>query len=325
MRLGYPCVSLLLNRTTNHDCTLRTATPERLRALIAQNLADLRMILEHNLAQGWLMFRIGSSVIPFASHPVNTLDWQEEFSADLAAIGAFARQHGMRLSFHPGQYTVLNAPDPTVVERAKAEIAYSAAFLDALGMDTACKIVIHLGGAYGDRQAALRRFVEMVNSLEERSRRRLVIENDERIWSPADALWVSERTGLPVVFDNLHYQANPGPGELDELLARIFATWDPGVDGPPKVHFSSQAADGRPGHHADYADPAEFQAWVERWSRFGDFDLMLEAKAKDRALQALRREGHLGFLPEEQPVVATEALRPTSSFLPRFSRMHCIF
>ncbi len=286
MRLGYPCVSLLLDRTTNHDCTLRTAGPERLRALIAQNLADLRAILEHNLAHGWLMFRIGSSVIPFASHPVNTLDWQNEFGAELAAIGAFARQHGMRLSFHPGQYTVLNAPDPAIVERAKAEIAYSAAFLDALSMDASCKIVIHLGGAYGDRDAARARFVDTVNRLDESSRRRLVIENDERLWTPADALWVSERTALPVVFDSLHYQANPGPGELDELLARIFATWGP-ADGPPKVHFSSQAAGGRSGHHADYADPAEFQAWVERWSRFGDFDLMLEAKAKDRALQAL--------------------------------------
>lgn len=312
MRLGYPCVSLLLNRTTNHDCTLRMATPERLRFLIAQNLSDLRAILEHNLAHGWLLFRIGSSVIPFASHPVNTLDWLEEFGAELAAIGAFARRHGMRLSFHPGQYTVLNAPEPAVVERAKAEIAYSAAFLDALGMDTSCKIVIHLGGAYGDREAARMRFVETVNQLEERSRRRLVIENDERIWTPADALWISERTGLPVVFDNLHYQVNPGPGELDELLARIFATWGP-ADGLPKVHFSSKAADGRLGHHADYVDPVEFQLWIERWSRFGDFDLMIEAKAKDRALLGLN-------LPKRESPSAMAV--STFGDFPLFARVH---
>ncbi|MCX7607629.1 MAG: UV DNA damage repair endonuclease UvsE [Anaerolineales bacterium] len=286
MRLGYPCVSLLLGRTTNHDCTLRTATPEHLRALIAQNLADLRAILEHNLSNGWLMFRIGSSIIPFASHPVNTLDWQSEFGQELAEIGQFARQHNMRLSFHPGQYTVLNTPDPAILERAKAEIAYSAAFLDALGMDLSCKIVVHLGGVYGDREAAQVRFVETVNGLGQASRRRLVIENDERLWSPADALWISERTGLPVVFDSLHYRANPGPGDLETLLERIFATWGP-EDGPPKVHFSSQALGARPGHHAEYADPEEFQTWIERWSCFGDFDLMLEAKAKDLALRAL--------------------------------------
>lgn len=288
-RFGYPCVSRLTGRTTNHETILRAATPEKLRALARQNLADLREILRHNLRHGWLLFRIGSSVIPFASHPVNTLDWRTEFQADLQEIGAFARQHGMRLSFHPGQYTVLNSPDPEIVRRAIEEIAYSAAFLDALGMDTASKIVIHLGGTYGDKPAALARFVETVTRLDETLRRRLVIENDERSYAPADALWVSERTGLPVVFDNLHYTAHPGPGALDDLLERVFATWEP-ADGPPKVHFSSQAPGGRPGHHADYADPQEFRDWMARWARFGEFDLMLEAKAKDEALLALTTE-----------------------------------
>lgn len=286
MRIGYPCVSRLTGRTTNHETILRAATPEKLRALARQNLADLREILRHNLAHGWLLFRIGSSVIPFASHPVNTLDWQAEFRDELTDIGAFARQHDMRLSFHPGQYTVLNSPDPEIVRRAIEEIAYSAAFLDVLGMDTTCKIVIHLGGTYGDKPAALGRFVETATTLRDSLRRRLVIENDERCYAPADALWVSERTGLPVVFDNLHYAANPGPGALDDLLARVFATWKP-ADGVPKVHFSSQAPGSRPGHHADYANPDEFRDWLARWSRFGDFDLMLEAKAKDAALLAL--------------------------------------
>ncbi len=285
-RFGYPCVSRLIGRTTNHETVLRAATPEKLRALARQNLADLREILRHNLAHGWLLFRIGSSVIPFASHPVNTLDWQAEFRSDLDEIGAFARQSATRLSFHPGQYTVLNSPHPQIVHRAIEEIAYSAAFLDALGMDTASKIVIHLGGTYGHKPAALSRFVETVQTLPNSLRRRLVIENDERSYTPADALWVSEHTGLPVVFDNLHYAANPGPGTLDDLLERVFATWKT-EDGPPKVHFSSQAPGGRIGNHADYADPDEFRHWLARWAQFGNFDLMLEAKAKDKALLAL--------------------------------------
>lgn len=295
MRVGYPCVSRLTGRTTNHETVLRAATPDKLRALTRQNLADLREILRHNLAHGWLLFRIGSSVVPFASHPVNMLDWQAEFRDDLTEIGAFAREHDMRLSFHPGQYTVLNSPDPEIVRRAIEEIAYSAAFLDSLGMDAASKIVIHLGGIYGDKPAALSRFVETVATLGDSLRSRLVIENDERSYTPADALWVSARAGLPVVFDNLHYAANPGPGHLDDLLARIFATWQP-ADGVPKVHFSSQAAGGRIGHHADYADPDEFHTWLARWSQFGDFDLMLEAKAKDEALKdVLRLSGYPGI------------------------------
>lgn len=295
MRVGYPCVSRLTGRTTNHETVLRAATPEKLRVLTRQNLADLREILRHNLARGWLLFRIGSSLVPFASHPVNTLDWQAEFRDDLGEIGAFARQHDMRLSLHPGQYTVLNSPNPEIVRRAIQEIAYSAALLDSLGMDTASKIVIHLGGTYGDKPAALVRFVEAVHALDDSLRRRLVIENDERSYTPADALWVSEHTSLPVVFDNLHYAANPGPDALDDLLGRVFATWQP-ADGVPKVHFSSQAPGGRIGNHADFADPDEFRNWLARWSQFGDFDLMLEAKAKDEALLALSSQ-HLTPLP----------------------------
>ena len=288
-RKGYACVSRLTGRTTNHDCTLRTATPERLRALIRQNLDDLRAILEHNLEHGWLLFRIGSSVIPFGSHPVNRLAWWREFQSDLTAVGALIEANGMRVSFHPGQYTVLNSPDPQIVRRAVAEIKYSARFLSELGLDASHKIVIHIGGTYGDKPAAASRFCETVNGLKSDLRSRLVIENDERSYTPADALAVSKRTRLPVVFDNLHYGANPGEGDLDGLLKNVFATWRK-RDGYPKVHFSSQAAGGRLGQHSPNADPTEFKRWIECWTRHGDFDLMLEAKEKDRALLDLENQ-----------------------------------
>lgn len=285
-RKGYPCVSLLLGRTTNHECTLRNASPEKLRALIRQNLDDLRAILEHNREHGWTLFRVGSSVIPFGSHPVNGIRWWREFGKDLKEIGSAVRAEEMRLSFHPGQYTVLNSPDPGIVARAVDEIAYSARFLTELGLDSANKIVIHLGGTYGDKPAAMDRFCATVDGLAPDLRRRIVIENDERSYTPADALAVSKRTKLPVVFDNLHYTANPGEGDLDDLLRAVFATWRK-ADGRPKVHFSSQAAGGRVGNHAANADAAEFKTWVERWGRHGDFDLMLEAKNKDQALLEL--------------------------------------
>ncbi len=286
-RSGYPCVSLLIGRTTNHECTLRTVTPEKLRSLIRQNLDDLQAILEHNLEHGWLLFRIGSSVIPFGSHPVNQIPWWHEYQTDLKRIGAFARKNDMRLSFHPGQYTVLNSPDPQIVDRAIAELAYSARFLTELGLDASHKIVIHLGGTYGDKAAAIDRFCATINDLNIELTQRIVIENDERSYTPADALAVSKRTKLPVVFDNLHYTANPGSGELNDLLKAIFATWRK-KDGHPKVHFSSQAPGGRVGNHAPHADPAEFNTWVTHWSSHGDFDLMLEAKNKDQALLELR-------------------------------------
>lgn len=287
-RFGYACVSQMTGRSTNHACQLKSATPQKLRGLIARNLADLRAILEHNLARGWLLFRIGSSCIPFASHPVNTLRWRDEFAAPLAEIGAFARANGIRLMMHPGQYTILNSPSEQTRQAARAELDYSARLLDALGLDAQHKIVIHIGGVYGDKAAAGARFVEQVAQLPARIRCRLTIEHEERGYTLEEALAISQQCALPVVYDNLHHALNPGEQPLNALLPQVFATWGRD-DGPPEVHFSSQAAGARPGTHAIDADPDEFAAVVRRCAALGDFDLMLEVKGKDAALEKVLR------------------------------------
>ncbi len=282
-RFGYACVSQMTGRSTNHACQLKSATPEKLRELIARNLTDLRAILEHNLAHGWLLFRIGSSCIPFASHPVNTLRWWDEFAAPLAEIGAFARANGMRLMMHPGQYTILNSPSEQTRQAARAELDYSVRLLEALGMDEQHKVVIHVGGVYGDKAGAGAFFVQQVAELPVRIRRRLTIEHEERGYTLEDVLSISQQSGLPAVYDNLHDVLNPSERPLDDLLPQIFATWG-AEDGPPEVHFSSQAAGARPGTHAHDADPDAFSAVLQRCAAAGDFDLMLEAKGKDAAL-----------------------------------------
>ena len=125
------------------------------------------------------------------------------------------------------------------------------------------EILFNIGGVYGDKAAAIDRFCETVDRLAPDLRRRIVIENDERHYNPADVLAISRRTDLPVVFGSLPYSVNSGEGELDGWLRAIFTTWSE-ADGLPKVHFSSQAADGRIGNHAAEADPLEFKHWVKR-------------------------------------------------------------
>lgn len=283
-RYGYACISQLTGLTTNHATQLKYSTPEKLRQLIEQNIADIRVILAHNLAHGWLMFRVGSSFIPFASHPVNTLVWWKEYAVPLAEIGAFVRANNMRLMMHPGQYTILNSLDERTRVNAIAELDYSARLLDAMGLDVSHKLVIHVGGVYGDKPAATARFIEQALVLPAHIRQRLTIEHEEHAYNLADVLGISRQTGLPVVYDNLHFDAYPTAEPLDELLPQVFATW--GVaDGPPEVHFSSQAVGARLGTHAEFADADQFLRVINQCRQFGDFDVMLEAKGKDAALQ----------------------------------------
>ena len=135
MSIGYASKTLAAPGARMQSVVQRLATPDRLAQAIDGNLRALDAALDYQAKNGIHLFRISSDVIPFGSSPVNALDWMRDFEPHLAALGRKARRHGIRLSMHPGQYTVLNSPDADVVERAKLDLAYHAAFLDALGMD----------------------------------------------------------------------------------------------------------------------------------------------------------------------------------------------
>jgi UV DNA damage endonuclease len=80
-------------------------------------------------------------------------------------------------------------------------------------------VVLHLGGAYGDKEAAIRRFIETVPRLSKSARRRLVIENDETLYTIEDCLRVHAEIGTPVVFDHQHYLLKLR-GDLERLELR---------------------------------------------------------------------------------------------------------
>lgn len=286
MRLGYPCINLSLDCRPSRTFRLANLTWDRLRETVAGNLACLERILRWNAERGLLFFRITSDLVPLASHPANRYPWDEFFAPDFARIGAFIRAAGMRISMHPGQYTLLNSPRPEVVAAARADLAYHARVLDLLGLDRTAKIQIHIGGLYGDKSAALARFIREVEGLDPAVRARLVVENDERLFNLDDCLAVSRETGLPVLLDVFHREVYPDGRTLSEALAAAAATWGP-QDGPPMVDYSSPLPGGRPGSHAHTLDEAHFRRFLEE-SRPHDFDLMLEVKDKERsALRAL--------------------------------------
>lgn len=286
LRIGYPCINLSLDCRPSRTLRLANLTWERLRETVAGNLACLERILRWNVQQGFLFFRITSDLVPLASHPANRFPWEEEFAPDLARIGAFIRAAGMRISMHPGQYTLLNSPRPEVVAAARRDLVYHTRVLDLLGLDRTAKIQIHIGGAYGDKLAARARFIREVENLDPAIRARLVIENDEHLFNLDDCLAVSQETGLPVVLDVFHHEVYPDGRTLPEALAAAAATWKP-EDGPPMVDYSSPLPGGRPGSHARTLDEAHFRRFLAE-SRPHDFDLMLEVKDKERsALRAL--------------------------------------
>jgi UV DNA damage endonuclease len=272
---------------------------------LSVSLGYLDAIFDYLGETGIRMYRISSNLAPYATHPdLPQFHGQiDECREELARVGAKARDLDIRLSFHPGQYTVLNSPRVDVAEAAARDVVYQADLLDALGCGPEARIVIHVGGVYGDRAAAIDRFVERYAALPEHAQERLVVENDEISYSVVDTLAIHERTGVSLVWDILHHRINNPAGLPDvEVCRRCLATWPAGQ--VPKIHYSServaqppveQMADGearakrsgRPGQHDDWIDGDDFITFM---TGMGDtrFDVMLEAKQKDLALLRLR-------------------------------------
>lgn len=283
MAIGYACITLGLPQTRLRSLTKKTANDESLAEVIDHNLTVLDTVLDYCDDRAIRLFRISSDIIPFGSSPVNTVPWQDIFAEKLAALGTKAQRYGIRLSMHPGQYTVLNSPDEGVVERAVADLAYHNDFLDALGIDASNKSILHIGGVYGDKPTAMKRFVSAYGTLSEAIKARLIIENDDRLYTATDALALSEATGAPMVFDVLHHELNREPGSPDtiELIDRAATTWKP-RDGKPKIHYSQQAEGRKPGSHSDTIAIDPFLAFHRSLgARTDALDIMLEVKDKD--------------------------------------------
>lgn len=292
-RVGFACVPRDLPDAGQRTCRLARATPARLRELIAANIATVDRCLDYAAGLGFGLFRVSSDLVPFGSHPVNKLRWWREFEPELLGLGLKARRLDLRLSTHPGQYTLLSSPSPKTTAAAVADLLYHARLLDAMGLPTSDKIVIHLGGVYGDKAAALARFAYQYKRLPQRVRSRLVIENDERCYGALDVLAAGRTLGIPVVFDRFHHRVAGGASgaAIGRILRRARNTWTV-MDGPMKVHFSSQAPGLRPGAHGDSIDPAELESFLDE-ARGVDFDVMIESKGKERAalvaLEIIRR------------------------------------
>ncbi len=280
MRIGYACLALGVPGSDLKSCTRKNADEERLAALIAHNLSALERMVDYNLENGIRLYRISSDLIPFGSSPVNTLDWANRFADDFSRIGEKIRAGGMRVSMHPGQYTVLSATDDGVAARALEDLAYHAHVLDALGTGTDSRIILHLGGVYGDKAAALKRFEARFTALEPAVQGRIALENDDRLYTVEDALNAGLRLGAPVVFDNLHHAVNPsGSAEARYWIDACRETWK-AADGPQKIHYSQQDPDKKPGSHSATIAVGPF---MEFWNAAGreDLDIMLEVKDKN--------------------------------------------
>ena len=286
MRIGYPNINWTIGCKGDQRFRLSSYSEERMRATIENNLDCLQRMLSWNVAHEILFFRIHADLIPFATHPICTFPWQDEFQKTFAEIGTFLREHRIRISTHPSQFILINALEERIAKNSIRELDHLTNLFQLLGSGNDAKIQIHVGGVYSDREASMQRFIDRYDQLGEETRGHLVIENDEDRFSVGDCLEIHDQTGIPVILDVFHHGHNNRGEAVHEALSQVVRSWK-GSDGLPMVDYSSQASGRRQGVHAESIDLEDFREFL-MISRPHDFDLMLEIRDKETsALKAV--------------------------------------
>ena len=246
-------------------------------------LAALQFCADHNIG----CFRVVSQILPLKTHPqlgyeMSQLPEHHEILLRFQECGAFARQHNLRTCFHPDQFVVLNSQRPDVVQASLRELEYQAEVAEWIGADV---INVHGGGAFGHKHTALSSFARNLDRLSPRAIARLTVENDDKIFTPANLLPLCRSAGIPLVYDVHHHRCNPDGRAEAETTEHAIATWNR----EPMFHLSSPIAgwDGpcRQRHH-DFIDVNDFPTC---W-RNADITVEVEAKAKEFAVRKLMNE-----------------------------------
>ncbi|PWK08373.1 UV DNA damage repair endonuclease UvsE [Tumebacillus permanentifrigoris] len=301
LRVGFVAMSVhLKNASPSSTMTVtnfqkiidREAALRKLTSIAAKNLQNSLRVMRHAHAQGIHVYRFTSKIVPMIGHEL-TEDWDfwTKLKPEFEEVGKFVRDSGMRVSFHPDHFTLLNSKSETVIENSIADLERHVKMFNLMELDQRAKLVMHIGGTFKDKAESIQRFEDNYALIPDEVKRRVTLENDDKTYTVLETLELCERQGIPMVLDIHHHRCNPGNEDLRDLLPRIFATWDD-TGLVPKIHVSSPKSETDLRSHADYIELSDLLPFLDLVHELGgsDLDIMVEAKQKDDAAMRLAKD-----------------------------------
>lgn len=293
MDIGYACINMTLGSqkpkiTTNRGMIRKTFDAKGLSyvsELVLQNVRDLIQVIKWNEQNGIKFYRMSSEIFPWMSeYDFSELPDYKKICTLLMGAGTLAKKYGQRLTFHPGPFNVLASPNDNVVKKTIVDLNKHSQIMDLMGLSTTPynKINIHVGGVYGDKASALQRWVDGFKLLDDNTKSRLTIENDDKqsAYTVRDLMFIHQNTGIPIVFDYHHHTCHPDGMTHKEALEMAMSTWPKDIT--PIVHVSEPRDDKNFRAHHDYV--------YNKIDSYGyDVDIMMEAKAKELAVLEYRK------------------------------------
>ena len=287
--LGYACLNTSI---PNKMRSLRLKTyltkgDEYLKSLVINNLNYTKTCLKWNMENNVHFFRISSDIVPLATHSkIKFKWWKDEDIQNIANdIKNLASKNSIRLSMHPGQYTLLNSNKEEVVDRSIQDLKYHQIIGNMMGVED---LITHVGGVYGNREKAMERWASVYKSIPTEVASLIRLENDDRLFTIKEVLELSKETGVQAVFDYHHHRINPSI-DAKEAMVQSIKTWEGTAD--PKVHLSSGKSKKLDSRHHDLILKEDYQELLSILpkTKGSKIYIMLEAKKKEQAIINLRK------------------------------------
>ena len=277
------------------------------------NIEATRKLVEKvgSLDENLRMVRLSSDILPVYTQR----DWAGFWRTSavrayceraFGAVGALARKNNVRLSMHPGQFTVLASENPGIVDRSIEEFEYHADMARWMGYGKSFqdfKINVHISGKLGPDGIR-----SAYQHLTPEARNCITIENEENAWGLNDCLLISDI--VPIVLDVHHHWIREGEyiSPTDDRVKRVVDSWR-GVR--PTMHYSVSREDYLVGHdgstspvhaqllldgykkqklraHSDFYWNTATNEWA--LSFLNSHDIMCESKGKNLASFALHEQ-----------------------------------
>jgi len=288
--------------TTTKTYALKAEGKQKVQAKALENCSKLLDVLSTYFPtqpRNLRSFRISSELFPCYTLDF-TKDWYteiwEDISKILEAAGQAAKQHEIRLSVHPGQYTVLASNKAEVVENSVKDLEYHALYGKLMKLPAKDFVMnIHLQGLYGGvREDGIKRFANHFAYLSDYAQQCLAVENEDKHKSGYDiehVLTLCEKIPTRATFDIHHYECfRQKQCEYvsinNEFFKQAVTTWK---SSRPLFHVSQTKLDesgediSRMNQHSDILHDLDRLAMMAPMLEYADFDI--EAKNKEQAVQ----------------------------------------
>lgn len=285
LRIGYACINLSLKKKyrTFRLKTIEDYDIEKIKEVVEQNIILLGNIIYHNIKNNIYVYRITADIIPFIDkaemksilEDYNILN-SNKIRNELERIKKWQKEYGLRISMHTSHFTMLASPKEEVIQKSIGELCAQAKFLHLVGGQN---LVLHVGGAYGDKVETLERFKRIIKENQDKlDLNLLTLENDDKTYTSEEIVQVCKELGLKWVYDFHHERCNPSKNsDIIELLR----------DYPPdKCHISSGVHAPNKPPHANYVEAKDVEA-LQNQLTLADIkqeDIIFEAKQKDLSI-----------------------------------------